>query len=51
MFDATQMPFYVKNNLILFKIDEKNSSWKFVGVQEPMLSTINIMLSTHSNYQ
>ena len=25
MFDATQMPFYVKNNLILCKIDEKIS--------------------------
>ena len=24
MFEATQMPFYVKNNLILLKIDEKN---------------------------
>ena len=23
MFDATQMPFYVKNNLILFKIDDQ----------------------------
>ena len=25
MFDATQMPFYVKNHLILFKMGEKNS--------------------------
>ena len=32
MFDATQMPFYVKNNLILFKIDEKN--WGRSSVQE-----------------
>ena len=32
MFDATQMPFYVKNNLILFKIDEKN--WARSAMQE-----------------
>ena len=25
MFDATQMPFYVKNNLILFKIDDQRN--------------------------
>ena len=30
MFDATQMPFYVKNNLILFKIDDQRngSRWE-----------------------
>ena len=30
MFDATQMPFYVKNNLILFKTNDqrKEARWK-----------------------
>ena len=47
MFDATQMPFYVKNNLILFKTDDqrKGRSVRSRGFS----SGITVVLRYYSN--